>query len=139
LVDLKIDGELTPEMKAAMLNGVTVRFIFSIRLYEVIDFWFDRKTSGVTVVHELRYDVMRKAYKIVRSRGDPLLAYTKDLDHALRMVSEIDDLEIMALRSLQKGGHYQLMVGTVLSIKSYPLLSIFREFKSDRYTVNFIH
>ena len=45
-VDLKIDSEFTPEMTAAVLTGVPVRFTFIISLYEVNDFWFDTKVGG---------------------------------------------------------------------------------------------
>ena len=64
--------------------------------------------------------------------------YIEDFDTARRLISEIRDLEVISLKDLKKGEHYQLMVGTVLSVKKYPLFNLYREFKTDRYTVNFI-
>lgn len=139
LVDLKIDSEITPEMKAAVLSGVPIRITFSISIYEVNDFWFDSKAAGITVVHELRYDAMEKVYKIIRSRGILRPTYIEDFDTARLRISEISDLEVISLKDLKKGEHYQLMVGTVLSVKKYPLFNLYREFKTDRYTVNFIY
>ncbi len=138
-VDLKIDSEFTPEMKAAVLNGVPVRITFSISIYEVNDFWFDSKAAGITVVHELSYDNEKKDYKILRSRGIMRPTYIEDFDTARLLISEIRDLEVISLSHLKKGEHYQLMVGTVLSEKKYPLFNLYREFKTDRYTVNFIY
>ncbi len=138
LVDLKIDSEFTLEMKAAVLNGVPVRITFSISIYEVNDFWFDSKAAGITVVHELSYDNEKKDYKIIRSRGIMRPTYIEDFDTARRLISEISDLEVISLKNLKKGEHYQLMVATVLSEKKYPLFNLYREFKTDRYTVNFI-
>lgn len=138
LIDLKIDSEFTPEMKAALLSGVPIRITFSISIYEVNDFWFDSKAAGKTVVHELIYDKGKKDYKIIRSRGIMRPTYIEDFDTARLLISEIRDLEVISLKELKKGEHYQLMVGTVLSVKKYPLFNLYRDFKTDRYTVNFI-
>ncbi len=138
-VDLKMDSAFTPEMKAAVLKGVPVRFTFSISLYEVNGFWFESKAAGLAVVHELRYETAKKVYKIIRSRGRLRPTYLEDFDQARLLVSELNDLEVISLADLKKGEPYQLMVGTVLSLKKYPLLNLFREFKTDRYTVNFIY
>jgi len=139
LIDLKIDSEFTPEMKAAVLSGVPVRITFSISIYEVNDFWFDSKAAGIMVVHELSYDNEKKDYKIIRSRGIMRPMYIEDFDTARRLISEISDLEVTSLKNLKKGEHYQLMVGTVLNLKKHPLFNLYREFKTDRYTVNFIY
>jgi hypothetical protein len=139
LVDLKIDSEFTSEMKAAVLNGVPIRFTISVSLYEVNDFWFDRKAAATKVIHELRYDALKKVYKLTRSRGILRPTYIEDFDSARLHISEINDLAVIALRDLKKGVHYQLMVGAVLSIKKFLLFNLYREFESDRYTVNFIY
>ena len=138
-VDLKIDSEFTSEMKAAVLNGVPIRFTISVNLYEVKDFWFDRKAAATTVIHELRYDALKKVYKLTSSRGIRRPIYIEDFGSARRHISEINNLAVTAFRNLKKGAHYQLMVGAVLSIKKFPLLNLFHEFESDRYTVNFIY
>jgi hypothetical protein len=94
--------------------------------------------AGITVIHELRYDAIKKVYKIIRSRGMLRPTYSEDFDTARLIISEINDLKVIELRDLEKGAHYQLMVGTVLSAKKYPLFNLYQEFESDRYTVNFI-
>lgn len=123
LVDLKIDSEFTAEMKAAVLNGVPIRFTISISLYEVNDFWFDRKVIGTTAIHELRFDAIKKVYKITRSRGILRPTYIEDFDSARLYISKVNDLAVIALGDLKEGVHYQLMVGAVLSLKKYPLFN----------------
>ncbi len=139
LVNLKIDSDFAPEMKAAVLNGVPIRFTISISLYEVNDLWFDKKVAAKTAVHELRYDAIRKVYKAVHSRSGSQPTTVDDFDTARLLISEIIDLAVIALTDLKKGEHYQLMVGTVLSLKRYPLFNLYQEFMTDRYTVNFIY
>jgi hypothetical protein len=45
LIDLTIKGVFTNEMKKALLNGIPVSFTFLINLYDVHDFWLDKKIS----------------------------------------------------------------------------------------------
>lgn len=139
LIDLKIDSEFTPEMKAAVLSGVPVRITFSISIYEVNDFWFDTKVAGQTAIHELCYDVTKRVFKLIRSRGLLRPAYIEDFEKARLHISEVNDLKVISLKELKKGEHYQLMVGAGLSIKKYPLFNLYREFQTDHYTVNFIY
>jgi hypothetical protein len=137
LIDLKIDSDFVPKMKAAVLNGVPIRFTITVSLYEVNDLWFDKKVAVRKAVHELRYDAMRKAFKIKRSRGMPQTTYIEDFDSARLCIFEITDLSVASLTDLKRGRHYQLMVGTVLSLKKFHLINFFQELKTDRYTVNF--
>ena len=139
LVDLKIDSEFSPEMTAAALKGVPIRFTITISLYEVNDFWFDKKMADITAVQELRYDALKEVYKVIRLRPTSPPADSKDLDTARLLISEINDLAVISLADLKKGVHYQLMVDTVLSLKKSPFFNFFRHFKTDRYTVNFIY
>jgi hypothetical protein len=64
--------------------------------------------------------------------------YSEDFDTARLLISEISNLKVIELRNLKKGAQYQLMVGTVVSVKKYPLFNLYHEFESDRYTINFI-
>ena len=139
VIDLKIDSDFTPEMKTALLNGVPVRFTYSITLYEVRDYWFDRKAASRTIIHELRYDAIRKVYKITQPQGTMKPTYIEDFDSARLHISEINNLAVIALTALKKGEHYQLMVGTVLGIKKFTLFNFYSEFKTDHYTVNFTY
>ena len=139
LVDLKIDSDFAPELKAALLQGVPVRFTISISLYEVNDLWFDKKVAAKNAVHELRYDGMRKAFKIARFPGRLQPTYIEDFDSARLIISAIDELVVIPLTELKKSQHYQLMVGTVLSKREISFFNFFQGFKTDRYTVNFIY
>ena len=131
-VDLKIDSEFTPEMKAEVLAGVPIRFTFSISLYEVNDFWFDTKVAGRTVIHELRYDVSKRVYKLIRSRGLLRPTYMENFEKARLHISEINNLEVISLKELKKGEHYQLMVGTGFSVRKYAFFNLFpKQMKSN--------
>jgi len=57
LIDLKIDGVFTNEMRAALVNGIPVSFSFLVILYEVHDFRFDTKLADVTTHHKIWYTI----------------------------------------------------------------------------------
>lgn len=139
VVDLKVDSEFTPEINEAIRNGVPVRLTFSIGLYEIHNFWFDTWIAGRTAIHELRYDVTKKAYKLIRSRGVLRPIYMENFEKARLYISEISNLEVISLNNLNKGKHYQLMVGAGLSLRKYEFFNLFREVKNDHYTINFIY
>ena len=139
LVDLKVEDFFTEEMQAAVLNGIPINISFSISFYEVLDFWFDNKLIGKTEFHSIRYDALRKEYRIHRSwkKSDPVVE--KDFMQALKFLSEIKGLDIIFLSRLKKGAHYQLRIKSELKDRSYLFSSTPWEFETDWYTINFIY
>ena len=65
-VDLTIKGIVTEEMKMAVSKGVPIGLTFSILLYEVRDYWFDHKIVSKTAMHEIKFDVLKKEYRVHR-------------------------------------------------------------------------
>lgn len=139
LVDLKVEDFFTEEMLAAVLNGIPINISFSISLYEVLDFWFDNKLIGKTEFHSIRYDALRKEYRIHRSwkKSDPVVE--KDFLQALKFLSEIKGLDIISLSRLKKGAQYQLRIKSELQDRSYLFSGTPWEFETDWYTINFIY
>jgi len=77
-VDLVIKGILTEEMKADMSKGIPGNLTFLILLYEIRDHWFDDKMVSKTAMHDIRFDVLKKEYKIRRSWGKQVPFVVKD-------------------------------------------------------------
>jgi hypothetical protein len=139
VIDLKIKGVFTEDMREAVLSGIPVSFTFLINLYEVHDFWFDKKIASIATNHKIQYDALKKEYRIMRSWGkiDPLV--TKNFEKARLLMSEIDGLKIIPLTRIKKGKHYQLRVKSELNEKKIPFSGFPWEFETDWYTINFIY
>ena len=139
LIDLKIKGVFTEDMREAVLSGIPVSFTFLINLYEVHDFWFDKKIASIATNHKIQYDALKKEYRIMRSWGkiDPLV--TKNFEKARLLMSEIDGLKVIPLTRIKKGKHYQLRVKSELNEKKIPFSGFPWEFETDWYTINFIY
>ena len=138
-VDLLIQGIFTEEMKAAVLKGIPVNFTFIILLYEVRDYWFDDKLVSKTAMHEVRFDVLRKEYRIRRSWEKKASLAVKDFEKSQSLFSEIKGFNVIPLKRLKKGKHYQLRIKSELGENKALLTGLPWEFDTDWYTINFIY
>jgi hypothetical protein len=138
-VDLLIKGIFTEEMKAAVSKGIPVNLTFLILLYEVRDYWFDNKMVSKTAMHDVRFDVLKKEYRIRRSWEERSPLVVKDFEKAQSLFSEIKEFDVIPLKSLKKGKHYQLRIKSELSENKAHLTGLPWEFETDWYTINFIY
>ncbi len=138
-VDLTIKGIFTEEMKAAVSKGIPISLTFLILLYEVRDYWFDNKMASKTAVHDIKFDVLKKEYRLRRSweKGIPLVI--KDFEKAQSLFSEIKEFDVIPLKRLKKGQHYQLRIKSELSENKAHLTGLPWQFETDWYALNFIY
>ena len=138
-LDLEIKSVFTEEMKEAVLHGIPVRFAFLVVLYEVHDFWFDKRITNITTIHKIQYDALKKEYSTIRTweKASPLVVL--NFEKARQLITEIKSLEVIQLKSLKKGKHYQLRVKSELNDRKYFFSKFPWEFETDWYTINFIY
>ena len=139
LIDLRVQGVFTDEMKKALLSGIPVGFTFIVILYKANDFWFDKKVASTTTNHKIQYDALKDEYRIIRSweKIGPLMV--KNFDKAALLMSQIASLKIIPYTILKKGEQYQLRVKSELNETEFPFAGFPWEFETDWYTINFIH
>ena len=70
-------------------------------------------------------------------KGIPLVV--KDFEIAQSLFSEIKGFDVMPLKRLKKGQHYQLRIKSELSKKKLPFTGFPWEFETDWYTIIFIY
>mgnify|MGYP001828725718 CR=1 FL=1 len=138
-VDLVIKGIFTEEMKADVSKGIPVNLTFLILLYEVRDYWLDDKLVSKTAMHEVRFDVLRKEYRIRRSWEKRTPLVVKDFEKAQGLFSEIKGFDVIPLKRLKKSKHYQLRIKSELSENKAHFAGLPWEFETDWYTINFIY
>ena len=139
LADIKLIGVFTAEMEAAVSKGLPIEIAFSVSLYEVHDFWFDKKLVSKTAIHQIRFDTLKKEFKIRRSWEERDFRTEKDPVEAQRTLSEIKGFKVIQLNRLEKGAHYQLRIKSELQDRSYLFSGTPWEFETDWYTINFIY
>lgn len=138
-VDLTIKGIFTEEMKMAVLKGVPVSLTFSILLYEARDYWFDNKIVNKTAVHDIKFDVLKKVYKVRRSWEKSAPMVTADFGKARDFFSEIKGFDVISRKRLKSGKHYQLRVKSELHENKAHFIGLPWDFETDWYTINFIY
>ena len=139
LIDIKLMDVFTEELKAALSKGIPIDIAFSVSLYEVHNFWFDKEIISKTAIHQVRFDTLKKEYKIQRSWEKRGFIAEKDSEKAQRIMSEIKGLKVISLTGLEKGTQYQLRIKSELQDRSYPFTGTPWEFETDWYTINFIY
>jgi hypothetical protein len=138
-VDLTIKGIFTEEMKAAVSKGIPISLTLLILLYEVHDYWLDDKMASKTAVHDIKFDVLKKEYRIRRSWEKRIPLVVKDFEKAQRLFSEIEGFDVIPLKRLKKGKQYQLRIKSELSENKIHLTGLPWQFETDWYTQNFIY
>jgi hypothetical protein len=139
LIDLTVKGVFTDKMKTALLNGIPVSFTFLINLYAVRDFWFDKKIAGVTTVHIIQYEALKKDFTIRRSWQKAGSLVTKDYEKACLLTAQINGLRLIPLAKLNKGKSYQVTVKSELKDKKFLFAGFPWDFETDWYTINFVY
>jgi hypothetical protein len=145
LVYLTVEGAFTADMKAAIKSGVPATFSFFVNLYRSRNWWFDKKIAERTITHTIKYDNLKKKYRVQRSwETEPHI--TQSFSEAQKLMTEVDSLTMVPLAKLKKGTAYQIQAKAALSKRTLPLklhyvlffLSLW-DFETDWYTIDFIY
>lgn len=137
LLSAKIRDVVTDEVKVAATDKMSVTVIFSIALYQVSRFWFDKKIAHQTATNTIQYDPIKREYRLMRSweSGPPLVVSA--LGAARHLTTEIKDLKLTPLARLEKGRNYQIRVQAVCQDQNAFIFSSSGSFNTDWYTVDF--
>jgi len=139
MIDIKLKDVFSEELKQALSKGIPIDIAFSVSLFEVHNFWFDKKIISRTTVHQVRFDTLKKVYRIQRSWQNQGFIAEKNFRAAQRIMSEINGFKVIPLTRLEKGTQYQLRIKSELQDRSYPFTGTPWEFETDWYTINFIY
>jgi len=137
LLSLKIQDVTTKETGESVTDEVSSTIVFSIALYQVHNFWFDKKVAHQTATNTLKYDPSKKEYSLMRSWNSAPPLVMGDLNQARFLMTEIKDLKLMPLDGLEKGRNYQVRVQAVCQDENAFIFGPSGCFKTDWYTVDF--
>ena len=144
LVYFSVSDCFTAEMNRAIESGIDTTFTFYIRLFGKRDYWWDVKMADVEISHSIKYDNLKKNYEVRLPEQNNKVITVKDFDEAKRLMAEVAAVEVIALRNLKKGRHYQLKMMAQLNKIRLPLylhyvfffLSLW-DFETDWYSIDF--
>jgi len=134
----------TGEMNKAILNGISTKFTFVVKLYEVRNGWFDRKVADIKLRHNIEYNILKNEFSLFLPEQNDKNVKTKDFDEAKKLMAAVVALEVAKLDKLKRGLHYQLRMKAELDKIELPFylnyvfffLSLW-DFETDWYSVIF--
>lgn len=134
----------TDEMNKAIMNGISTKFTFIVKLYEVRNAWFDRKIADIRLRHTIEYDTLKNEFNLFLPEQNNKEVRTKDFDEAKKLMANVVALKVARLDMFQRGLQYQLRMKAELDKIELPFylnyvfffLSLW-DFETDWYSVIF--
>ena len=126
------------------MNGISTKFIFIVKLYEIESAWFDRKIADIRLTHTIEYNTLKNEFSLLLPEQNIKKVKTKDFDEAKGLMADMVALKVIRLDRLKKGVHYQLRMKAELDKIQLPFylnyvlffLSLW-DFETDWYSVVF--
>jgi hypothetical protein len=141
-----VDHAFTDKISQAVLNGIPTTFSFYTSLYKTDGSWFDKKISDIQIKSTLKYNPLKKEFSVLRPWKNEKPIITSSFEEAKVLMSEIDNLKIIALHQLVKGDKYQLRIKARLDKVTLPLslhyvffFVSFWDFETNWYLINFTY
>jgi len=134
----------TEEMGRAITNGISTKFTFIVKLYEIKSSWFDRKIADIRLTHTIEYNTLKNEFNLILPEQNNKKVKTKDFDGAKELMADVVALKVIRLDKLKKGAHYQIRMKAELDKIELPFylnyvlffLSLW-DFETDWYSIEF--
>lgn len=143
----RVEGCFTGDLKQAILNGVPTTFTFLASLNRVRNFWMDKALASLEILHTVKYNNLKNEFVITRSEDKGRSIVVNSLSQAETIMSEVENLRIAELKSLERNNRYQVRIKAELSKITLPfyLHHVFRfflflwDFETDWYATDFMY
>ncbi len=146
LAYFQVEKAFDENISQAVKNGVPTTFSFLVALYKTSDSWLDKKIADVQIKSTIKFNSLKEEYTVSRPWKDEKPLTTKSFDQAKSWMTEIDNLKVIPLNKLVKGGKYQIRIKAELDKVTLPLslhnvffFVSFWDVKTDWYLVNFTY
>jgi hypothetical protein len=137
LLSVKISDVITGDVNASSADELSATIIFSIALYEVKPFWFDKKMAHHTATNTIKHNPQKEEYRLLRSWDNGPPPVVDSLNQARLFMTEINNLKLIPLTALKKGRNYQIRVQAICQDKNAYVFSPSGCFKTDWHTEDF--
>lgn len=144
LIYFQVTNAFTPEMEEGIKNGIPVCFTFYLELQKTADGWPDRDIANISFDRTLTYDNLKEEYQVELGESGRRAA-VGTLAEARRLMVEVHDYQLAALKDLDFAATYKVRIKARLAKKTLPLnfqyvipfWSLW-EFETDWYGAEFV-
>ncbi|PID75124.1 MAG: hypothetical protein CSB23_05285 [Deltaproteobacteria bacterium] len=117
----ELTESITPEMIEIVKNGVPLHFSFFVELYKIEEDWAKERISSLHFQHTMVYDTLKEVYRVTREEFHNRERNCKTLEEALKVLNQMNGVEVTALSQLVPGKDYKVAVKAELFKKNLPL------------------
>ena len=142
----KVEKAFNEKNIQAINNGISTSFTFYVTLFKTSNSLFDKKIIDIETRATIKYNSMKQEYTVVCQWKDAPPLITKSFDEAKTWMTEIDNLKVVPLDRLVKGGKYQIRIKAELEKVTLPLslhyvffFVSYWDFETDWYVINFTY
>lgn len=146
LTYFEVKNAFTDKINQAVQNGVPTTFSFYVSLYKTGNTFFDKEIADVQIKSTVKYNSLKEEFSILRPWKDAKPVVTKSFEKAKSWMTEVDNLRVIPLNDLIKGGKYQIRIKAELDKVTLPLslhyvlfFVSFWDFETDWYVINFTY
>jgi len=107
-VSVKAENCFNYDLEDIILNGIPVRFLFDIKLYRQLRYWFDEEISSLRINHVIEYDNLKDVFIIKYGNKARPPVEVDDLTEAELLVSSIKNLKITTKKALNSRKDYYI-------------------------------
>ncbi len=114
---MSLEEAFTPKLFEIIHSGVTTRFTFEIALMRGRTLIYDSAVKKQTLVHQVKYDTLKKAYTFSAQNGtdERTQKVTKNRAEMVDWMSGVNGHAVMQVRDLEPGDGYYLQVRAKLN------------------------
>ena len=112
LIFVSSENTVTEQFWEVVRNGVKTRFVYELELYKKVPYFFDTLISEKEIVHEVKFDPIKKTFACKSRNGeeDYFLKFTKDSSEISDWMSQINGIELIDSNKLQPTHLYYIKI-----------------------------
>lgn len=122
VVSARMTGGFRKEVLKEIHNGIPKEFYYYLLLKRKEQNWFDREILAKTILYTVKYDILKKNYKIIQKDGDKVTEkQANDFEAMKKIVSQVNQIVLAPVKLLQKRHRYYASVKSQMKTVKMPL------------------
>jgi len=141
-----VNNGINEEMLQGLHNGIPIQFTFLLELNKTERNWPDLQLVSLQFQHRLTYDTLQENYRLETNDKHQKTETFSQVNDALKVMNEINGLQVLELSQLIPDSSYQLRVKAELYKKTLPLklhyivpFASWWNVETDWYTIEFTY
>jgi hypothetical protein len=120
LLKADVDYVISPPVREALLNGVSLVFVLEISVLEYHDWWLNSQVADLKQRYQLEYQALSLQY-VLENLNTGIQESFPDLGSALRRLGQVVDFPFIDSTLLDSSNKYILQIRVSLDVDELPL------------------